>query len=305
MNKPLRFIDDPATAAGLRQALEAERLAAAARETTGLKAAILDSVGASAKLASGAAATKGAALAGGKALSTAATVKLIGAGIAGVIAVGAVGYGLLREPATSPSPPAPEQLPASVAPAPEQLAPSVERPAVVPELPAPLELEAWELDKAARSPRQPADTRLAPRPRTKPAAASTLSAQLALYEEAQARLRDGDLKGAIAGYQAYLKRFPDGQLRLEASLSLLEGRLKAKQHARAEALARRLLADPGFAARRGELLRVRGECLAMLGRCAEAERVFDLALKAAGSRIDRSTAAAALADCAGRAGTDQ
>ena len=121
--------------------------------------------------------------------------------------------------------------------------------------------------------------------------------QLALYERGRAALRGGKLTQAISTFEAYRRRFPRGELRTETGLSLLDALFRAGRLARAEALAAALLRDGVAAERRGEVLRVRAEALARLGRCDSAQQVFGLAVGHPGSGLTTERILNALRTC--------
>ncbi len=107
-----------------------------------------------------------------------------------------------------------------------------------------------------------------------PAPVADLAAQMALYDRGKDALDSGAVGPAIAAFREYRRRFPNGQLAREATVSLLEALVRGRRDAAVVALTKRMLGRPAYAGRRTELLRVRADALVRLGRCDEAETAF-------------------------------
>lgn len=133
----------------------------------------------------------------------------------------------------------------------------------------------------------------------------SLAAELALYDKGRAALSAGDAGGAIQAFERYLKTYPRGELAAEARLSLLDAAVRAKRHAQVARVAQSILAGGGAKGRRGEILRVRGEALARLGRCDEALGVLEQAIAAGGSGLTPLSAADRVEACRDAAGAPQ
>ncbi len=127
-----------------------------------------------------------------------------------------------------------------------------------------------------------------------PAPESSLAAELAAYEAAEAALKAGEHGAAVAGFEGYLARWPRGALWREATLSRLEALVRARRLEEAERVVRSLREGADFASRRAELSRLHGDVLVKLGRCDEARAALE-AGGVAGSARD-----AALSRCAPR-----
>ncbi|MEA2700103.1 MAG: hypothetical protein QOI66_4374 [Myxococcales bacterium] len=104
---------------------------------------------------------------------------------------------------------------------------------------------------------------------------------VAAYEAARLWKDDvGDLEQARVAFMSYAARFPQGALRVEAALSLVEILPRLGRHQEALAQAARLLTDPAAAPRRAEIHLLRGN-------------IFRLALGDRAAAIDEYRAAAA------------
>jgi ferric-dicitrate binding protein FerR (iron transport regulator) len=103
---------------------------------------------------------------------------------------------------------------------------------------------------------------------------------VAAYEAARLWKDDvGDLEQARMAFQSYAARFPQGALRVEAALSLVEILPRLGRHQEALAQAARLLTDPAAAPRRAEIHLLRGN-------------IFRLALGDRAAAMDEYRAAA-------------
>ena len=100
--------------------------------------------------------------------------------------------------------------------------------------------------------------------------AKDLAEQMALYAVGQRALEAGDLAAAGSAFQEYLEAWPDGTLREEVLVSILEVLVRQQAWAEADALAASLMTVPTLSLRVGELTRVRAEALVHLGRCSDA-----------------------------------
>ncbi len=121
-----------------------------------------------------------------------------------------------------------------------------------------------------------------------PADSGDLARQLAAFELGEDQFADGDPSSAIASYDAYLKRWPNGHFRGEAEIAKLRATAAMGDASGAEAIAARLAEDPALATRRDEIVALRCSALARLGRCEEA-----LALAKALPGVARAKVAAA------------
>ena len=162
---------------------------------------------------------------------------------------------------------------------------------VAPAAPSPLVVEPK--DEPIEEETAPADDR------------STLAEQLALYERGRKALRGGKLEAAVQAFKTYRKRFPKGELWQESSLSMLEALVRRGRHGATIRLARSLLARGSLRHRRGEVLRVKGEAEAKLGRCDAAEKTFAKALKSARSGLTAESILGALRHCRRVRGEEQ
>lgn len=153
-------------------------------------------------------------------------------------------------------PPPPERVPTLVAPVPtalEPAAPTAEV-GVVPPAPVVAEVEPPVVVLAAPS-------------------RSTMGPQLAQYDRALEQLERGEHAAARDGFLLYLATWPDGDLRPEAQIGLLQSLHGTGDAAAAESLAAKLQDLPDFRDRRSNILRLRAESLVVLGRCDEAVSV--------------------------------
>ncbi len=100
--------------------------------------------------------------------------------------------------------------------------------------------------------------------------ASTLAAEVAMYDGATERLAGGDADGAILEYQRYIERYPKGRLVTESELGLMRAQVALGPSEAVEALAIRLLTDGDLASRHDDLRRMRADNLVLLGRCGDA-----------------------------------
>ncbi len=99
---------------------------------------------------------------------------------------------------------------------------------------------------------------------------SQLAAELADYNQAVDFDARQDWAAALAAWDVYLDRWPDGRLHTEARLGRLRALVGVDQPAQVERLAGELLATPGLQAQRDDLLLTRAEALVKLDRCDEA-----------------------------------
>lgn len=303
MKRPLPMRQDPTLPDDLRSALRAESTAPLAHDTAAVKQALMAKVAAATAAGVGAA----AAIGGAKSALGGLLAKLVGGASAAKIVVGAtitvvtagvVSYTAvqLRQPAAQPPPAVDETMRAptlsSPAPAPALPQPAPVVPALDPPAGTTLEFEPLSV-RMPRRPGQPSS----PRPATSTVRPPSLADEMAQYEAGRRALRAGKLPEAIVAFERYLELFRDGELRPEAGLSLVEAHIKARQPARAEAVARTLLTDPTLRSRRGELLRVRAEAYVLMGRCSEAKIVYAQALSAGGTDLTRESVEAALHRC--------
>ena len=121
-----------------------------------------------------------------------------------------------------------------------------------------------------------------------------------VWDEVKAAARRHTERGkfaAITAFEAYRARFPNGDLRRETNLSLLEALVKGGRKVKAERLAGRVVAGGGLGARRADVLRVRGEMQATLGRCDDAVITLASALNAGAVGLSVSKIEAAIAHC--------
>lgn len=254
MSDPRRLLDDPQLAPHARALLDAGRTDAPSGER---KAAIAATVLAS------------AAASHGLAWATAAKV------LAGVVLVGAMaggGYWMLarreRLPAAShasPASPASLMPPGQAPPRPDQAPPPESPP--VPSPPAAAPSPTASPAPADPTP-PPAGSAPSPRPArpsvpSAPAPATfdprALAEEVALVDRARAALRANDAAGALAAIGTHGRRFPDGELRAEATLLRAQALAARGDHRAAAAAARDLLARfPGssLAARARALLEI-------------------------------------------------
>ncbi len=102
------------------------------------------------------------------------------------------------------------------------------------------------------------------------APASTLAAEVAMYDAAAEHLVGGSAEDAVVAYQAYLEMYPQGRLVVESQLGLLRSRVAVGASEEVEALSVQLLADPRLAAKHDDIARMRAENLVVLRRCDDA-----------------------------------
>lgn len=88
---------------------------------------------------------------------------------------------------------------------------------------------------------------------TTPSSSSTVAAELALLERAEAARRTGRYDLAARELEAHRRRFPRGELAVEAELSLLSVRAALGDHPAVIKQARRLLRDSRFADRADDI----------------------------------------------------
>lgn len=112
----------------------------------------------------------------------------------------------------------------------------------------------------------PAEPSAPPEPPPKP----SLAEQLALYDQGATALRRGRWADAVARFDVYLTRYPQGQLRREARLSRLEALVRLGRNGRALREAEAMRDAPAFRGRRGQLQGLCVELYVKLGRCARA-----------------------------------
>lgn len=181
-------------------------------------------------LAAGLAATTATATA--KATSAAAAAKAgsfsLGAKVAALVALGAVGAAVVVSQAVSP--PNPQPVPAQVAAPSTPVAPSASAPARPPE---PLALEP-PAPAAPRKPNQPPST-------TSSGPGAALAAEAALLHQAQAAWRAGQSSQALALANQHAQRFPRSQLANERDVLRVLSMCKLGQARNAKQVAARLL----------------------------------------------------------------
>lgn len=315
MTNPIRLVDDPGTPGPLRQALQAELGLPTLADRGALRAALLQQAGA--------ATTAGAV---GAASGWGATSQILaGVVLTTAIVVGA-GYVALRPEGAATAPSALNAAPVA-APTPEadvlpalQIEVPFDAPEPAAEAQPPAEDEARSDDQEPAAATETPRRRRPPRPSDPPATAaappvvnpslagtpaadethaSELSEQLRRYRLGVQQLKAGTSRQAVATFDTYLRDYPDGELRIEANLSLLEALLRAGERDRAATLASGLAADPAYVARRGELLRVQADLLVQQGRCPEAREVYHRAITLNGSGLSPADIENALARCQG------
>lgn len=103
----------------------------------------------------------------------------------------------------------------------------------------------------------------------------TLAHENATMDEALALLEAGRWLEASRGFQDYLNLYRHGTYTREASINILECHVQLGNHRSVEGLAALLAEAPELSERRPDLLRIRAEALAALGRCDEAIRVAE------------------------------
>lgn len=235
------------------------------------------------------------------ATTTAASIgvaKLVG--IVGVVGcLGAVSVSLV---ARTPSTPAPDtQATANVpvewaAPVVEPVDP-VEPAAAQVDVAAAVDPTSAERSVAPASPRSRVTTTSMPVPAPAPPAPSSPT-ELERYDAASAMLRAGRVDEAATLFAALLSTSPQGLLRPETHMSLLESLYRGGRFsAVVDAVPAALLDVDG--ARVAEVHRLEGDALVKLGRCDEA-RVAYTAAVAAPSRLTIDDVTAALSACSPR-----
>ncbi|NCG20287.1 MAG: hypothetical protein GWP91_14865 [Rhodobacterales bacterium] len=112
-------------------------------------------------------------------------------------------------------------------------------------------------------------------PERSSAPASDLAQQLALYRQGQSALDSGDLSAAGESFQRYLETWPNGQVRDEVLVSVLEIIIQHQQWSQVETLAGQLGAVQALSSRHNEFRRVRAEALSQLNRCPEALKLVE------------------------------
>jgi TolA-binding protein len=121
-----------------------------------------------------------------------------------------------------------------------------------------------------RPPSSAASSAHASAPRT-----TSLGDETRRYERAAAALRAGEPIAAAEELRAYLARYPQGTLRDEARLSLLEARFAAGDFRGARDLAVELAADDALRSRRREIVEVLVRAQIALGACDAARVSLD------------------------------
>ena len=158
-----------------------------------------------------------------------------------------------RTPAASTTAPLVERTVEGVADAPEEASEDpAEQPILAPEL--------WGAAEAG--------TAEAPAPAAE--AEGELAAQLAMYQDGRALLDDDQLTAANAVFARYLETWPQGSLRDEVLVSMLDVLVRQQDWSQVERVSASLLTLSTLSARHGEFWRVRAEALVKLGRCDEA-----------------------------------
>jgi hypothetical protein len=109
-----------------------------------------------------------------------------------------------------------------------------------------------------------------------------LAQQRALYIQGRDALDSGELSAANSAFGRYLEDWPQGVLRDEVLVSILEVLVRQSAWSDAERVAASFLSMPDLQDRRTEISRVRAEALVHLNRCDEA-----MALAAGLERTDQ------------------
>ena len=109
------------------------------------------------------------------------------------------------------------------------------------------------------------------------APAPGLAAENALYTEGASRLAAGDGAGAISIWTMYRRRFPDGVLRHEVDLALLEASVRLRDDAAALVEAEAFLARHPRSPRASEVHAIRGTIHENRGDCARARADYERA----------------------------
>jgi hypothetical protein len=145
-------------------------------------------------------------------------------------------------------------------------------------------------DEAGRI-RQRGDARSALRRYQRLADAGGPMADVALYEMGLIQAEDlHDLPRALTTWQLYRTRYPQGLLRAEADLSIVEGLARTQDTRRALDEARAFLARHPDSERRAEVARVAGDLARTRGDCATAVDFYAQAAQAARDRGDSANA---------------
>jgi FecR-like protein len=161
-------------------------------------------------------------------------------------------------PATRPQPTAPAAAPTTAPAAPVAANPVAPVGQVVPSGPVPKESEADRLAREAEALERGGDFHGAAARYEAIAQGQGLDAEWALYRLGQLRERRlADPEGALRAWQEHRRRFPDGSLRQEAHLSIVETLVKLGRKHEALTEAERFLAEFPTSERRGELERLR------------------------------------------------
>jgi hypothetical protein len=131
--------------------------------------------------------------------------------------------------------------------------------------PTPVEPEPAAITDAAEPAERPSDAE---------PPSSQLAAELADYNRGVDFDTRQDWNAALAAWDVYLERWPEGRLHTEAQLGRLRALVGLDAPARVERLAAELLATPGLQAQRDDLLLTRAEALVKLDRCTEASNLL-------------------------------
>ena len=107
-----------------------------------------------------------------------------------------------------------------------------------------------------------------------PEPSSDLADEAEVLRVADQMLEDGYPDDAAGMFNSYLQRWPEGRLKAEARLGLLESYTHAHDWSAAEALSAELLQDPWMQSRRVEVAMVRGHALLAIGECDEGVSVL-------------------------------
>jgi hypothetical protein len=268
---PRRLIDDPDFKWETGCDLADEALQVGGYDLPGAKEQLL------ARIASAPPVTVGDGVPAVRAASWPAAVKpVVGVVVAAALLAGA--YWLGTRASTPEAAPAPEPVavdPIVSAPAveaaPLEVPPAVAEPEPEPVLEPVVEPEPEPVAEIEPEPEAVAEIEPEPVPETQAVAdaepeapRSSIAAQMALYEPAADALQAGRYAAAIDGFRAYLDAWPDGDLRHEAELGLLQALFGAGDAEGTAALAETLQDRRGLASRREDILRLRAESLLFL-----------------------------------------